>query len=86
MKKGYRISKEIKDQIISRIKNEGVSVIKAGEEHGISTKTIYGWLSKDVHKQPSIIEFNKLKREKDELLKMVGELTIQLSNTQKKIS
>jgi len=85
MSNGYKVSNEIKNQIINRIKNEGISVIKAGEEHGVSTKTIYRWLSNNVQ-QPSIVEFNKIKKEKEELLKLVGELTVQLSSTQKKIS
>lgn len=86
MSNGYKGGKEIKEQILNRIKNDGVSVKDAGEEHGISTRTIYGWLSKDISKQPSIVEFNKIKREKEELLKLVGRLTVELSNTQKKIS
>ena len=40
MKKKQIIAKEIKDQIIDRIKNQGVSVSQAATEHGISTNTI----------------------------------------------
>ena len=40
-KKGYRISKEIKDQILGRIKNDGISVTQASENHGVSVQTIY---------------------------------------------
>jgi len=85
MKKQFKISAEIKEQILKRIKDEGVSVIKAAEEHGIHTSTIYGWLSKDIKAQPSLKEYLKLKKEKQELLALVGELTIKLSQSQKKI-
>jgi transposase-like protein len=86
MKKGYKVSKEIKDQIINRIKNDGVSVTQAAEDHGLSYRTIYGWLSKGSTGAPTWNELNKLKKEKVELLRIVGELTINLSNAQKKIS
>ena len=32
-KKGYRVPKEIKEQIINRIKNDGVSVLEAAKEY-----------------------------------------------------
>lgn len=86
MKKGYKISREVKDQILNRIKNEGVSVIDAAKDHGISAHTIYNWLSRGAVGAPTWSELNKLKRERDELLRIVGELTINLSNTQKKTS
>lgn len=85
MKKQFKISKEIKEQILKRIKEEGVSVSKAAEEHGIHTSTIYAWLSKGIKAQPSIKEHLKLQKEKKELLALVGELTIKLSQAQKKI-
>ncbi len=46
MKKNYRIAPEVREQILKRIKEEGVSVIDAAKEHGVSEKTIYGWLGK----------------------------------------
>ena len=47
MSTGKYIPKEIKEQILTRIKEEGLTVKSAADEHGISTKTIYkdcsGW-------------------------------------------
>lgn len=86
MNKAGRISKEIKDQILGRIKNDGVSIADAARDHGVSEKTIYGWLGRKVEGQPTWTEVNKLKREKEELLKLVGDLTLSLTNTQKKKS
>ena len=83
-KKTYRISKEVKDQILKRIKDEGVSVTQAAEEHGISTASIYTWLTKGVSKNPSWLEVAKLKKENKALLELVGEITMKLSATQKK--
>lgn len=86
MKKGYKVSKEVKEQILNRIKNDGISVADAAKDHGISPHTIYGWLSKGAVGAPTWSELNKLKRERDELLRIVGELTINLSTAQKKTS
>lgn len=85
MKKQFKISAEIKEQILKRIKEEGVPVSKAAAEHGIRAGTIYAWLSKGIKAQPSLKEYLKLQKEKKELLALVGELTIKLSQAQKKI-
>ena len=84
MKKKQAISKEIKDQIIDRIKNQGVSVTHAAEEHGINNRTVYGWLSKKTDGCPGILEVAKLKKENRELKELVGEITLSLSKSQKK--
>jgi transposase-like protein len=82
--KGIKISSEVKEQIINRIKNDGVSVIQAAKEHGINENTIYGWIARKVEGQPTLAENIKLKRENEILLKLVGEITLKLSETQKK--
>ncbi|MEK7163856.1 MAG: transposase [Patescibacteria group bacterium] len=82
--KKYRIAPEIKEQILNRIKNDGVSVIDAAKEHGISENTIYGWIAKKVDGNPSLSEIVKLKKENRQLLELVGQITLKLSETQKK--
>jgi len=82
--KKYRISKEVRDQILKRIKDEGVSVAQASEEHGVSTHTIYRWLTKGASSNPSWNEIAKLKKENKALLGLVGEITMKLSCAQKK--
>jgi transposase-like protein len=83
-KKQYKIAPEVKTDILKRIKDDGLPVAKAAEEHGVSTATIYSWLGASVQAAPSWSEFAKLKRERDEFLRVIGELTVQLSVTQKK--
>ena len=82
--KKYRIAPEVKEQILRRIKHDGVSVVDAAKEHGISENTIYGWIAKKVDGQPSISEVLRLKKENKQLLELVGEITLKLSETQKK--
>jgi transposase-like protein len=83
-KKKYRISKEVKDQTISRIKNDGVSVSQAAEDAGISTVTIYSWLGTRAKGVISLLEHNKIKKENRELKEIIGELTIRMSTEAKK--
>jgi transposase-like protein len=82
--KRQKIAPEIKEQIINRIKNDGISVVQAAKEHGISDVTIYGWIAKKTKGQPTLSEVIKLKRENAQLLQLVGEITLKLSETQKK--
>jgi transposase-like protein len=44
MKKKYRIAPEVREQILKRIREEGVSVSAAAKDAGIHETTIYGWL------------------------------------------
>lgn len=82
--KKFRIAPELRDQIINRIKNEGVTVQQAAQEHGVSDQTIYNWIGAKTEGGPSVMEIAKLRRENDELLKMVGLLTLKLNEAQKK--
>lgn len=85
MSKGYKISSEIKSEIIKKIKEQGIPVSQTAEDYGVNPRTIYDWLGKGTKGAPTWNEFNKLRKEKDELLKIVGELTVKVSKTQKKI-
>lgn len=82
--KKHRTAPEVKEQIINRIKNDGVSVVQAAVDHGVSENTIYGWIAKKTEGQPSLSEIVKLKRDNTQLLQLVGEITLKLSETQKK--
>lgn len=82
--KRHRIAPEVKEQILNRIKNDGISVAEAAKDHGISDQTIYRWIAKKVEGQPTLSELLKLKRENAQLLTLVGEMTLKLSETQKK--
>ena len=83
-KKGFKISNEIKTEIINRIKNDGVSVIQAAKDHGVSTGTIYNWLGTKAKGVVSLLQHNKLKKENEELKRLIGEITLRLSGEQKK--
>lgn len=84
MKKTHRIAPEVKEQILKRIKEEGIPVSQAAKDHGISDVTIYNWLGKGLKEAPTLGELVRLKRQNEELLALVGELTLTASRSQKK--
>lgn len=71
------ISQDTRDQIISRIKNNGEAVSKLADEYSVSVKTIYGWLRKQSDRSVSLLEHARLKRENKLLLEIVGKLTLE---------
>jgi len=82
--KKHRIAPEVREQIINRIKNDGVPVGQAAKEHGVHETTVYGWLGAKAESIPSVLEIAKLRKENEELLKLVGLMTLKLSEAQKK--
>lgn len=77
-----RIAQEIKNQVLTRVK-DGVPVSQLSVEHGISIKTIYTWISKGSVQNPGVLQISRLKREKDDLLRIIGELTLKLKRGEK---
>lgn len=77
------IDPEIKKQIIDRIKGGNASVSQVTKEYGISDNTIYGWLKKETKEPDSVLEIRKLKRENQDLLLIIGELTKEISQSKK---
>ncbi len=85
MPKGHpHISREVKQQILKRIKEEGIPVAQVAQEHGLSTKTIYRWVAGGITSPPSILEVAKLKRENQALKEFIGEITLELRLEKKK--
>ena len=88
VKKGYvmskRVAKELREEIIHKVQG-GERVTELAEQYALSTKTIYGWLRQDSGEGViSVLEYNKLKRENEELKRLIGELTLNM-HLQKKL-
>jgi len=83
-KQGYRIAKEIKDEILTKIKNDGLSVMDAANQYGVHTGTIYNWLGTKAKRVVSVLEHNKIKKENEQLKQIIGDLTIKMSVEAKK--
>lgn len=78
------VSADIKRQILDRIKEGGLSISQIASEHGISSRTIYGWLSKGAVSQPTWLELNKLKRENAALKELLGRVMLETELSKKK--
>jgi transposase-like protein len=73
------IPKEIKTEILSKVKS-GQRVVDLARQYGVSDKSIYTWLHKETGDQVvSIVQYNRIKRENEELKKLIGELSLKLS-------
>ena len=73
------IAKEIKVEILSKVK-QGEKVMDLARQYGVSDKSVYAWLHKETGDQVvSIVQYNRLKRENEELKRLIGELSLKLS-------
>ena len=74
-----RIPKEKKEEILAKIR-AGEKVPALAAQYGMSDKTIYYWLRADTGEEViSIVKYNKLKRENEELKRLLGEVTLTMS-------
>lgn len=72
---GYPLlTPEQKREIIARVKEKGERVADLAKEYGVQPRTIYGYLSRSGQNSGIVLELSKLKREKEALLKIIGEL------------
>lgn len=78
------VSKDVKQQILKRIRDDGIPVSQVAQEHGLSNNTIYTWLSKAVNAGPSILEMAKLRRENQMLKELLGQITLEMNLAKKK--
>lgn len=73
-----RIAREIREEIVNKVQ-AGERVADLAEQYAVSAKTIYGWLRQDTGEAViSVLQYNKLKRENEELKRLIGELTLNM--------
>ena len=77
------IAKEIREEILSKVKQGKYNVPELAKQYAVSDKTIYTWLRKKGKKEISLVEFNRLKRQNEELKRIIGELTYGLEKKKK---
>lgn len=78
-----KVSKDLRNQILERVKTSGKSIAEISQEHGIGKTTIYEWLRESTGEAPQR-DIIKLTKENRELKQIIGELTVQLGIAQKK--
>jgi transposase len=84
MGKVQPVATDVKRQILERIKAGGVSISQIAEEHGISNRTIYGWLSRGATSAPSWLELNRYKKENAALKELLGKVMLEIEFSKKK--
>ena len=78
MPTGYpSLNSKQKEKIIFRIKEKGEKVSDLAKEYGACTKTIYNLLKRQVNQPNIALELSKVKRERDALLQIVGQLVFE---------
>lgn len=77
------ISKEIKEEIITKVK-EGQKVSGLASQYGISDKTIYQWLARLATPQITLTKYNRLKRENEELKRIIGMMALDIEQGKKR--
>ena len=65
--------KELKEEIINKIKSEGITAVEAASRYGIDVNNIYRWVSSGVAgAKGNLFEINRLKRENRQLKQIIG--------------
>jgi len=78
------IPKEIKEQVISRVKNDGISCAQAAKDAGVCADSVRNWLAKTTSGNTEAIENARLKRELSSVYELLGKLTAELAAFKKK--
>ncbi len=77
MPRGYpSLSPEQRQEIMARIKEKGERVPDLAKEYGVKPQNIYSMLNHSATNSGALLELSKIKRERDALLKIVGELIV----------
>jgi transposase len=85
----HRIPDDIRNAAIHAVKFEGRSAVDVGSQYGISSKSIGGWIKQEVlatgvDNRDSYRENTRLKKENEDYIKIIGELTIVIDRLKKK--
>lgn len=75
MKKRY--TREIREEVVGKIRG-GQKVSETAKQYGINEMTIRTWLERDASSTSAeTLELSRLRRENEQLLRIIGQLTYQ---------
>lgn len=77
------VSEEKKLEIIRLVREDGRKAAEVAREYGVTTKSIYNWLSRGVSKDNSALEIARLKRELEMVYGLLGKLTAEATRPKK---
>jgi transposase-like protein len=72
------IAREIREEIMSRVKEGKETIVGIACQYGVKVNTIYGWVQDGASGVTSqVVSNNRLKRENESLKKIIGELVFE---------
>lgn len=78
-----RYPRKLREEVVARVK-AGEKVMDLASQYGMSERVIYNWLRDDSGDEvPSILKYNKLKKENRQLKWLVGELSLKITRGEK---
>lgn len=77
------ISKDIKDQVLARVREGKDTVIEIASQHGLKVNTVYGWLSRSVVGGSPLLQTARLKKENRYLKQIIGNLVLDMERGKK---
>jgi len=85
MAKGIIVDSKIKSEIITKIRDEGMTVTEASNKYGVGRTAIYTWLRDGVVNTSTslILENNRLKKENEQLYNLLGRATVEMKRIKK---
>lgn len=88
MAKGVPYSSEFREEILNRIK-AGEKVADLAREYSLQPRLIYQWMARSTEVKSDknyVLEINKLNREVEELYRLIGKLTADMSKKKDRIN
>ena len=85
MAKGVITPQDTRSEIISKIRDKGMTVVEVANQYNIGTKAIYNWMRDGVANGQNslILENNRLKKEIEQLYNLLGRATVELKRSKK---
>lgn len=78
------ITKDIKDQVLARVREGKETVVDIAKQHGLKVNTVYGWISKGIGGSNNpLLELAKVKRENTQLKQIIGNLVLAIEREKK---
>jgi len=78
------ISRDIKDQVLARVRAGKETVVEIASQHGLKVNTVYGWLTRLAAGPGSpLLATARLKRENAFLKQLLGQLMLDMERGKK---
>lgn len=77
------VASEVKAEILLKVK-QGEKVVDLAKQYGISDRSIYNWLKGKLESEVSYREYKRVLKENEDLKKILGVVTLELTRVKKK--